>query len=121
MADAKKAATRTLHDLKSHAAEVLDVRDWTKRYPFPAVGVAAVGGFLASLIASRAKKKSNGTAPEPNPKDCPQPAPARKERGWMTTLAWAGADLIKSAIVASLKAPQPPPSGDGNVNGSQRV
>ena len=109
--------TQTLGDLRAHAAGALDPRAWTKRFPLPAVGVAAAGGLIATWLARRAADRPQPTVAE-NPsrgdKNCPEPPPtSRKSNGWIGTLAWAGADMIKSAIVASLKA-QSSPGPNGN-------
>jgi hypothetical protein len=113
--DAKQAATRALHDLRKHAIETVDVRGWTKRYPLPAIGVAAAGGFVTTWLAKRSRHgKVNSVPQEAKRHEAPSPPPARKDRSWMTTLVWASMDLLKSAIVASLKTAA---TSSSNVNG----
>ncbi len=47
-ADATIAMQRTIADIQATAHEVADVRRWTQQYPWYAVGIAAVLGFMAA-------------------------------------------------------------------------
>jgi hypothetical protein len=54
IAEAKAALSRAVTELKLDAASAGDLRKWTQRYPWAAVGTAAVVGFAAAAAVTPA-------------------------------------------------------------------
>ena len=52
VAEAKEAVLRTLDDVKANLGTAADLRLWTQRYPWLAVGVAAATGFAAASLVT---------------------------------------------------------------------
>ena len=58
VAEAKEAVLRTLDDVKANLGTAADVRLWTQRYPWLAVGVAAATGFAAASLVTPSRGQS---------------------------------------------------------------
>ena len=56
-ANAKAAIAQTLADAKDALAEGVSIREWTARYPWIAVGGAAVAGFVAATTLVPTKEQ----------------------------------------------------------------
>jgi ElaB/YqjD/DUF883 family membrane-anchored ribosome-binding protein len=119
-ADAEQALANALRDVRKNLVGTLDVRAWTQHHPLPAVGVAAASGFVTAVLASLVAKHASAEprSPEPRREECRPPTEgARKKQSWLMALGWAGVDVLKSALVASLKSP-PPSSASAGDNGA---
>jgi len=58
VAEAKAAVLRTLDDVKANLGTAADVRLWTQRYPWFAIGVAAATGFAAASLVTPSREQS---------------------------------------------------------------
>jgi hypothetical protein len=52
--DARAALSKTVAGLKHRYAASVDAREWIKRYPWSAMGVATVAGFAAATVVTPA-------------------------------------------------------------------
>lgn len=57
--DAKKAIQQTLAVMRETAKTAADARAWTREYPWPSVGAAALGGFMASALLSSLRRRTD--------------------------------------------------------------
>jgi hypothetical protein len=104
----RQALARTLDELKSSLRTTADLRVWTRRHPWAALGIAAAAGFSAATVVAgrRTNRTSNRaettrreeaqSADENSDSDSPQPL--------ATTVFSALFDLAKVAIQSSVAA-----------------
>jgi hypothetical protein len=52
ISDARAALSKTVADLKNGCAASVDAREWIKRYPWAAMGVATVAGFTVATVVT---------------------------------------------------------------------
>jgi hypothetical protein len=57
--DAKKAIQQTLAAMRETAKTAADARAWTREYPWPSVGAAALGGLMASTLVPSFKGRTD--------------------------------------------------------------
>jgi hypothetical protein len=62
--DARLAILETFDRLKSDVVPLIDVTAWTREYPLPAVGSAALAGFLAAQWIVSAPDSEDGLSEE---------------------------------------------------------
>jgi hypothetical protein len=89
--DAKTAMQRTVADMQATAKEVINVRWWTRQYPWYAVGAAVVVGFVAATQV---------LAPAYHPAP-PVPLAQRQEAvrpSWMASLF----EMVSSTLVSTI-------------------
>ncbi|HSV14736.1 MAG TPA: hypothetical protein VLI90_10780 [Tepidisphaeraceae bacterium] len=55
--EAKAAIASALADAKAALAEGIDPREWTRRYPFVALGSAVAAGFVAAVLTIPSKEQ----------------------------------------------------------------
>lgn len=104
-ADAKSALLASIHNLKTSAANSLDVRRWAERYPLRTAGAAMIAGFVAAaLITGRRPRSVEPRKEEPtsgSPKaDEPTEASMTEESSTRSAII----ALIITALVDVLKA-----------------
>ena len=80
-ADAKSALLESVANLKTSAANSLDIRQWARRYPLRTAGAAVLAGFVAAALlkkgGSPAAKTSN-TEPADSHANHEQASPRRR-------------------------------------------
>jgi len=107
----RAALVRTFDDLKKSLRMSADVRIWTRRHPWAALGVAAVAGFSAATVVTAKRTAKANTAGDTN---------GQKEHSGhdssSTTLAAtifsALFDLAKVALETSIAAAAAQPPSD---------
>ena len=104
-ADAKIAMQCTRADMQATAHEVVDVHWWTQQYPWYAVGVAAVLGFMTA---------THVLAPSPSQTPAATPVQERVSgsSSWMSSLCEAVCRMLVRAMLDALH-PQGQQSGRG--------
>jgi hypothetical protein len=115
---AREAIDETLRRLKDDLERAADVRLWTRRYPWAALGAAAVAGFAAATAVvpvrgQSLKEKLTGNGSDPNEQG-PQQTEAKQAAvgsGVGVMLLTSLFDLAKIAVAKSVAAAaQPPPA-----------
>ena len=67
IADARLALGSTLDDLTLDVARAADLRRWVRRYPWAAVGTAAVAGFTLAYILTPKRRETTARSVEGEP------------------------------------------------------
>jgi hypothetical protein len=93
--DARTAMQHTIADMKVTAQQAADVRWWTQQYPWPAVGAAAVLGFMA---ATQVLAPSNHRTPPAQP----VPGQATMQPSIMASLLEMVRTTLMSAIIGAI-------------------
>ena len=98
----KAAISRAVADVGRSVGHAADVRLWTKKSPWIALGVAATTGLVAAVAVRRGIKpeSKNGEPPQP-----PSPKPKSEEpakAGWTASLANSLFDLAKVAVETAI-------------------
>jgi hypothetical protein len=120
---AKLAISRALSDAKAALAEGLDPKEWTRRYPFVAVGSAIAAGFAAAVLTIPSKEQQElhklekiRRAMHPEPESAKE-AKAEQKPLWSTLLHEA-VQLIRPVLVSAVSAgigrASAPHEGDGH-------
>jgi hypothetical protein len=109
---ARDAIEETLRRLKGDLEHAADVRVWTRRYPWAALGVAAVAGFAAAtaVVPARGqslKEKFNGAQQPREQEECPIKS-HRTGPGVGMMLLGSLFDLAKVAVAKSVAAAAEP-------------
>ena len=89
--DAKIAIRQTLEEMQKTAKEAADIRWWTQHYPWPAVGAAALLGFIAVPLLTMESSTQ------------PQTAATRDGRATPSLMS-SLFDLVKGTLIASVTA-----------------
>lgn len=76
--------------------KILDPRTWTRRFPLPSTGLAAVAGFVA--VTHQGKPE---TSLPPEPQSDGEPVHQSSSQ-WLTILIQAGVDILKNSITPVL-------------------
>jgi hypothetical protein len=92
---------RTLADMQTTLKEAADVRWWTQQYPWYAVGVAAVAGFVT---ATQVLTPSDHRAP-PAP---PAQAQSAGRSSWISSLFELVRSTLMGAIMEGIRASTQP-------------
>lgn len=106
---AKLAISRALSEAKSAFTEGMDPREWTRRYPFVAVGSAIAAGFTAAVLAIPSKEQQELHKLEKIRRAMhPEPEPAKETKAepkplWSTLLHEA-VQLIRPVLVSAVTA-----------------
>jgi hypothetical protein len=93
---AQVAILRTIEDLKHDLAHAADLKYWTEKHPWAALGIASAAGFLA---AAAIVPSHNGHAQPASPEPQRPAEPARSPAG--SNLAWLMVplvDLVKTSV-----------------------
>ena len=97
-------------DLQSSLKSAADIRLWTRKFPWAAVGVAVATGFVAASVVKPAQAASPATPhPTPDPQQDSRPAAAGSLIG---TLLRRAADMALQAVVAAATQPSVATDGD---------
>lgn len=135
MEQAKKAVLRTLDDVKANLGTAADVRLWTQRYPWIAVGVAAATGFAAASLVTpsrgeklqdkldelAAKRKEDFT-PANEPGAAAESAAAATSTRIATTIFGSLLEIARIAVTNFAKnVMRPPMSPTATENGHGQV
>jgi hypothetical protein len=104
----KLALTRTLEDLKSSLRSTADLRLWTRKHPWAALGIAAAAGFSAAAVVASKRSESE----QPERRERPDQAGVfptggvddRQSKPLMSTLFSSLFDLAKVALQSSIAA-----------------
>jgi hypothetical protein len=103
------ALARTLEELKASLRTSADLRVWTRRHPWAALGVAAAAGFSAATLVA-ARRDNNPSAPDENGNQSDEEPPVRRTRANHASKPLAATifsslfDLAKVALQSSIAA-----------------
>jgi hypothetical protein len=97
-ADAKVAMQRTLAAMQETAKSAADVRAWTQKYPWYAVGIATVAGFVAARTVLSPAHRQNSRAPTETPA-ASRSSPLSSVLSWLWGM---GRGMLISAIVSAV-------------------
>ena len=82
-ADAKSAPLESVANLKTSAANSLDIRQWARRYPLRTAGAAVLAGFVAAAVLKKGGSpaaKTGDTEPGTSGANREQAPPVAGER-----------------------------------------
>jgi len=136
-ASAKAAMVQTVHDLKAHLRAAVDVRAYTRRHPWIAVGAAAATGFAVGAVVKPSANNARRAVVQPAERqaEAPQRAAEGTLRPWLGKLlsdslrTFAGV-LAASAVQAVTQPPSPsapvavdpgPAAHEFDVSGTQHA
>jgi len=141
-AEARAAISNTINAISGDMKDTVDVRLWTKQYPWLAVGAAVCAGFAAACAVVPSKAEEEKLTLEalarrlkPDPKPQPPPAAAGTDgdnaqayatgrRSFWTSIALELISVVRpllmSALTAGLAAkaaqPEQPPESPENID-----
>lgn len=95
--DAKTAILRTVADIKATTQEAADVRWWTQQYPWYAVAVAALVGFVTATQILAPSDHQAPAAPPAQGQTAARPS-------WMSSLLELVRSTLMSVIIGALQS-----------------
>jgi hypothetical protein len=100
-ATAKAAIGRAVQATRHSAAAAVDIRLWTKKRPWIALGAAAVAGLTTALLVRRGRTEPlDGAAPTVAQVNPPPPEP--QKAGFAAAIANSLFDVAKAAIETAI-------------------